>query len=149
MVFKHSGMTALAAVILAGMAGSALAQDTTTGTSPSSATTQPGAAMGTDASTPTATEPNPTVGYPADAPATTGTAVDGMTSTQTAQSDDMQATTTTTTTERATPTDVPDEDGGMDLGWLGLIGLAGLLGLRGRHDEHIRADNMGRPTPTR
>lgn len=38
-----------------------------------------------------------------------------------------------------------DDDGGMDLGWLGLLGLAGLLGLRRRDHDHVhRVD----PRPT-
>lgn len=138
MVLKHSGMTALAAVILAGLTGGALAQDTTTGTGPSSASTQSGS---------TTAEPNPAVGYPSDPAATTGTAVDGTATTRAAGTDGTRM--TTTTTETVPPAPAPDDDGGMDLGWLGLIGLAGLLGLRGRHDEHIRADNVGPPTSTR
>jgi MYXO-CTERM domain-containing protein len=35
--------------------------------------------------------------------------------------------------------DPTDDDGGMDLGWIGLLGLAGLAGLmrRDRNDHHI------------
>jgi hypothetical protein len=34
-------------------------------------------------------------------------------------------------------TTVPDDDDGMDLGWLGLLGLAGLLGLRRKDEHHV------------
>lgn len=33
--------------------------------------------------------------------------------------------------------DATDDEGGMDLGWLGLLGLAGLLGLRRKDDHHV------------
>lgn len=152
MVFRQYGTTALAAVLLAGISGGALAQDTTSGTtngSPAVTTAPENDAMGTGtAGTTGATAPP--AGDPAtyqDATPGTDTMVNGMTSTQSATRSTVDD--PLMTTETATPTAAPREDGGMDLGWLGLIGLAGLLGLRGRHDEHIRSDNMGRPTATR
>ena len=41
-----------------------------------------------------------------------------------------------TGTQGTTETQNEDE-GGMDLGWLGLLGLAGLLGLRKKDDHHV------------
>lgn len=34
-------------------------------------------------------------------------------------------------------TDDANDEGGMDMGWLGLLGLAGLLGLRKKDDHHV------------
>lgn len=151
MVFKHYGMTALAAVLAAGMAGGAWAQDTTV----PPAATEPGA-VGTTPPTGAPMEATPV--DPAVEPGTTGArgTVDGggivddygTTGTYDAAGTTAANTAVGTPSEAVTPTAARDDDGGMDLGWLGLIGLAGLLGLRGRHEEHIRND-MGRPTTTR
>ena len=46
--------------------------------------------------------------------------------------------------------DDTDDDGGMDLGWLGLLGLAGLLGLRRKDDHHVtRVDTTAGTGSTR
>ena len=43
-----------------------------------------------------------------------------------------------------------NDEGGMDLGWLGLLGLAGLLGLRKKDDHHVtRVDTTAGTGSTR
>jgi MYXO-CTERM domain-containing protein len=49
-----------------------------------------------------------------------------------AQAQDPAAGTTGTT-----QTQTDNDEGGMDMGWLGLLGLAGLLGLRKKDDHHV------------
>ena len=48
-----------------------------------------------------------------------------------------QATPAGTGAQGDAQTTTDNDDGGMDLGWLGLLGLAGLLGLRRKDDHHV------------
>ena len=53
-------------------------------------------------------------------------------------------------TGTAQTVDTDNDDGGMDLGWLGLLGLAGLLGLRRKDDHHVtRVDTTAGTGSTR